>query len=234
MAMATVTTPQPANETPGSDPRVVRRGVGWEGYSSALEARGDKKYPRMVYLDGDLYLMSPAYRHENSAIRLGYFVMVVVEELDIPCIPARATTFRDRPKKGGAEGDETFYLTNVPRIRGRRDDDLKLPEDPPPDLVVEAVNTHDADEAIEVWRRFGVPEIWVQEKDRLLILVLQTDGRYEPSDSSAAFPFLKASEIQEWVNKPQGDSETSWIKELRQWVAGTLVERRRLEAERGA
>ena len=124
--MATVTSPRIDTE---GDQRVVIRRVGWNGYTAILDARGDqKKYPRMVYLDGDLYLMSPAYRHESSAKRLGYFVMVVVEELDIPCIAAGATTFRDRPKEGGAEGDETFYLANVPRIRGRMDDDLKLPE----------------------------------------------------------------------------------------------------------
>ena len=38
--------------------------------------------PSWFYLDGDLYLMSPAYLHENVAGRLGDLVKVVTEELD--------------------------------------------------------------------------------------------------------------------------------------------------------
>ena len=229
--MATVTSPKSATEESEGDQLVVMRDIGWNGYSAVLRARGDRKVPRMVYLDGDLYLLSPAFPHEHIGERLGYFVMVVVEELDIPCIPAGSTTFRRKRKKGGVEGDKTFYLANVPRIRGRQKEKLHLRKDPPPDLVVEAVNTHDADPSIEVWRRFKVPEVWVHENDLLQILVLQPDGKYEPSEVSASFPFLKAVEIQEWINRPHTDSETDWIKALRRWVAQTLIERYRKQQD---
>ncbi len=223
--MATVTASPTATEESEGDQLVVLRDIGWNGYSAVLRARGERKMPRMVYLDGDLYLMSPAYLHEHFAERLGLFVIEVVVGLDIPCIHAGSTTFRRKRKKGGVEGDKSFYLANLNRIRGKTK--LHLRKDPPPDLVVEAVNTHDADASVEVWRRFGVPEVWVHENEQLQILVLQPNRQYEPSEVSASFPFLKAVEIQEWINQPQTDSETSWIKELRKWVAGTLVERYR-------
>jgi Uma2 family endonuclease len=221
--MATVITEQTRDTGTDGDQCVVMHGIGWDGYTKVLRARGERSMPRMVYLDGNLYLMSPAYHHESLAERLGYFVMTVAEECDIPCTFAGSTTFRRKKKKGGVEGDKTFYLTNEPRIRGKAK--LHLRTDPPPDLVIEVVNTHDADEAVEVWRRFGAPEVWVEDGEHLTILSLQPDGRYTEGASSVAFPFLTAAEIHEWVTQPSTASEIAWVKALRKWVVETLLPR---------
>ena len=219
--MATITTETDADSS--ADQCVVMHGVDWKGYEAVLRARGEKAIPRIVYLDGELFLMSPAFAHEHLAHRLGQFVLVVVEELDLPCVPARSTTFRRRRKRGGVEGDETFYLANASRIVGTGD--LLLRKDPPPDLAVEAVNTHEADAAVEVWRRFGVPEVWVCDGEALRILALQPDGRYFESQTSVSFPFLSASEVFDWVARPQTGNETQWIKAVRGWARDVLVPR---------
>ena len=101
------------------DQCVVLREISWEGYLAVLRARGERRFPKMVYLDGDLYLVSPASRHEHLAERLGYLVMVIAEELDIPFGPAGGTTFRRKKRKGGVEGDKTFYFRNEERVRGK-------------------------------------------------------------------------------------------------------------------
>ncbi len=110
-------------------------------------------------------------------------------------------------------------------------DDLHLGRDPPADLVIEAENTHDADPSVEVWRRFGVPEVWVCDVNSLRILALRADGTYAEVEKSVAFPFLTAAEILEWVSHPQTGNETAWTKELRQWVRDVLVPRARLNRE---
>lgn len=226
--MATITTEtETETETEAvGDQCVVMSGIGWKGYTSVLRAKGDRRrYPKLVYLDGDLYLLSPAYRHEEIAALLGCLVREVAVGLNIPCKASRSTTFRRRLKDGGAEADESFYLANAHRIRGREDLDLR--RDPPPDLVIEAVNTHGADESVEVWRRFGVPEVWVCDGRSLQILCLQPDGRYVESPVGRAFPYLKADEILAWVNKPlaETESETDWMKQLRAWVCDVLAPR---------
>jgi Uma2 family endonuclease len=227
--MTTATTMIPssmATETDGDgDQCVVLRDVGWKGYCALLRMRGERTIPRMVYLDGSVFLMSPSFAHENIKERLGQFVMVLVEELHVPCIMAGSTTFRRRLKRGGVEGDQSFYLTNCARIRGKKKLSLKV--DPPPDLAIEAVVTHTADEAVEVYRRFRVPEVWVCEKDRFEILVLQESGRYLAAERSLAFPFLEASEIHAWVFRDQDENDTEWITELRRWVQEVLVPRHR-------
>jgi len=207
-----------------TEPCVVLRDVDWAGYESLLEIRGERSTPRIVYLDGSLFLMSPSFPHERLAERLGWFVMVVVEELDLPCIPSGSTTFRRGSKKGGVEGDKTYYLASASRIRGKADIDLEV--DPPPDLAVEVIWTHKADAAVEVYRRLEVPEAWICDDRALTILVLQPSGRYEPAESSRAFP-VSASEIHEWIAKETEDDDTAWGKSLRRWVRGTVSSRLR-------
>jgi Uma2 family endonuclease len=213
-----------AAAAPVGDQRVTLRGIGWEGYLTMLRLRGERSVPRMIYCDGDLELVSPSFVHERLAEFLGFFVMVVIEELDIPSALAGHTTFRRRKKSAGVEGDKTFYLANAARVLGKRD--IKLRDDPPPDLAIEVVHTHDAARAVEVYRRLGVPEVWVCDEDGLQILLLRADGRYTGSDTSAAFPFLKAAEIFEQVTRPVAGSDTAWMKEVRRWVRDVLAPRR--------
>ena len=193
------------------------RHVGWAGYESALRLRGERPSPKMVYLDGDLSLMSPAYRHERLAERLSDLIKEVAFVSDLPCESCRSTTFRRQKDQGGAEADASFYLANAHRVSGKTDLDLR--HDPPPDLAVEAVNTHGADASVEVWRRFGVPEVWVCDESSLRILTLRADRTYAEVSRSLAFPSLTALEIYRQVTPDPGTPDALWRKQLRQWAA---------------
>ncbi len=198
-------------------------GIGWKGYKAVLRLRGRDVLPRMIYLDGDLWLMSPSFFHELLAERLGSFAIDVFVGLGIPYIPAGHTTFRRLAKRGGVEADKCYYLANEARVRGKEKIDLRV--DPPPDLVIEAVHTHKATAAIEVWRRFGVPEVWACDRDSLRILVLQGNGEYAETEVSSVIPRLKASEILDWARRPRETSELEWSREVRQWVQDVLARR---------
>jgi Uma2 family endonuclease len=219
-----IAAPTPATDAEG-DQCVVLADIGWEGYSKLLKIRGERSIPRMIYLGGSVLLMSPSIPHERLAELLGAFVLVVAEELDIPLHMAGSTTFRRRAKRGGVEGDKTFYFTNLDRIRGKKKISLRV--DPPPDLAIEVVVTRDADDAIEVYRRLGVPEVWICEVRRFTILRLEANGQYEESQCSRAFPVLTAGEIHAWVSRQNDESDTAWTKDLRRWVREVLVPRHR-------
>jgi Uma2 family endonuclease len=210
------------------DQCVAIRDVGWKGYATLLRLRGERSTPRMVYLDGTVLLMSPSFPHERLKTRLGQFVTEVAVGLRIPFVPAGSTTLRRRARKGGVEGDQTFYLANEARIRGK--DKIDLRTDPPPDLAMEAVYSHDAEAAVEVYRRFRVPELWICDESELVILVLQPNGEYAASTTSVALPYLSAAEIHHWLNQPQSVSELDWVTSLRRWVRRTLRPRLRRRA----
>jgi Uma2 family endonuclease len=218
MSMATAII-KPTREA-GGDQCVAFPGIGWKGYVTLLRLRGERSMPKMVYLDGTAWLMSPTFPHERLKTRLGQFATEVLVGLRIPYVPAGSTTLRRRAKKGGVEGDQTFYLANEARIRGKNRIDLRT--DPPPDLAMEAVYSHDAEAAVEVYRRLRVPEVWICDEAELLILVLQPNGKYATSTTSAAFPFLSAAEVYEWVSQPQSVAELEWVTALRRWVRRTL------------
>jgi Uma2 family endonuclease len=221
-----ITTPTPVNtssQPAEGDQCVEMSGIGWKGYTAILRLRGLRSLPRMVYLDGDLWLMSPSFFHESLAERLGSFVVEVAIGVGISYLPAGHTTFRRLKKQGGVEADKCYYFANEGRVRGKKQIDLRI--DPPPDLVIEAVNTHDPRAAIEAWRRFGVPEVWVCKESGLRILFRQADGSYEESESSAIFPFLTRAEIFEWATRSPDTPELEWSREIRQWIQKVLVPR---------
>jgi Uma2 family endonuclease len=220
MATATSRPPAPRDESQCVEMRLVD----WKGYLTMLRLRGERRAPKMIYLDGSVLLVSPSFPHEFLKKRFSAFVQEVVVGLKIPCIPTGSSTLRRQRKRGGVEGDETYYLASASQIIGKRAIDLRT--DPPPDLAIEVVHTHSARAAVEVYRRLGVPEVWVCDGQELQVLVLQHDGRYAEGEASAVFPFLKSAEIWEWIDQARSDAETQWMDELRQWVRETLLPRR--------
>lgn len=222
--MATTQATRPDIDAASGDQCVALSDVDWKGYSTMLRLRGERGMPKMVYLDGELFLMSPSFSHERLTERLGDLVKAVVMILDIPCITTAQTTFRRRKKRGGVEADHSSYLANEARVHGK--DRIRLRVDPPTDLAIETVYPHDADAAVEVYRRLGVPEVWIGDQVGLTILVRRPDGRYAESPTSVAFPFLTAAEISDWVHRPTSTTDTEWLRDVHRWVAEALPARR--------
>lgn len=198
--------------------------IGWEDFEALVRMKGDRRHPRILYSQGDLTLVSPSQIHEQGADRLDTMVKALCSELDIPCTAMGATLFRRRDLKEGIEGDRTYYLANEPAIRGKIVD---LNVDPPPDLAIEVEYTHPAGKAVEIWRRLGVPEVWVHQAHRSALRFLQLDehGQYSETSVSPAFPFLTADEILGWIEQPMNEPGSRWERRLRQWVRDVLAQR---------
>ncbi|WP_337173728.1 Uma2 family endonuclease [Paludisphaera sp.] len=222
--MATAATTGSTREADG-DQLVALEGVDWAGYVAMLRLRGPRGLPRITYLDGRLSLVSPSYRHENLKKLVDYFIASTLAGLGLAFIPAGSTTFRRRGKRGGVEGDETYYIANHARIQGKATIDPR--RDPPPDLAVEVVVAHDADDSIEVYRRLGVPEVWICTPEEVLMLVLGDDGRYAGAEASVAIPGVKPAEVRDWVARANAAGVTAWMDEVRRWAAEVVAPRRR-------
>ncbi len=151
MSMATAII-NPTREADG-DQCVEFPGIGWKGYVTLLRLRGERSMPKMVYLDGTVWLMSPSFPHERLKQRLGSVRRRDRRWPGRPLCPARSTTLRRRAKRGGRRRRSDLLHGQRGRIRGK--DKIRLRNDPPPDLAIEAVYSHDADEAVEVYRRFA-------------------------------------------------------------------------------
>ena len=208
-----------------ADQCVILPAIGWDGYRRILKLKGERRLPRMIYLDGDLYLMSPGHLHETDRDRFGMFVVEVAVALSIPFHSAGSMTYRRRTKKGGVEPARSYYFANAHRVQHKKDIDLSI--DPPPDLSIEVVYSNSAAAALEVSRRLGIPEVWVSTEKGLTFLLLGASGKYAESATSLAMPLLSAPEILGWVRRPlgEGESELEWIQALRRWAEEILVPR---------
>jgi Uma2 family endonuclease len=220
---ATLTAPQIAED----EQRVVLHAISWRQYETVLQAFPEQAGLRVWYIDGRLTLLSPSHRHDRSEKALGLLVIALANACGIEWEPAGHTTYRMEGLGSGVEGDETFYFrANAERMRGAQDVDLTT--QPPPDLAIEVEVTHPADDAIAVWGRIGVPEVWRLNTKRAALTfgLRQDDGSYAPSPRSAAFPELEPNDVLAQLPLAAQLGFARWYAQLDGWARGLIVARR--------
>ena len=144
--------------------RLTLRGVSWSLYDQLLAVVGDG-LPRMTYDRGLLELEMPSKTHETLKWIAGRFIEAYAEESGVDYDAAGSTTWRRAAIQGGLEADESYYIQNYARVRGR---EVDLSVDPPPDLAIEIDLSPPDIEKSSVYARLGVPEIWRWRDGRLV------------------------------------------------------------------
>ena len=195
--------------------RVVLSGISWSTYES-LVAETKSHGTRLTYDRGYLEMMSPSREHERLKRYIGRMIETATEELGIPMSSASATTLKAQWEERGLEADESYYIANEPRVRGRDEIDLRV--DPPPDLAIEVdISTSSLDQ-LSIYADLGVPEVWFYDGTTLKVHQLQSDGKYAQQARSPSFPFLPLEEIERFLARRNETDETTWIRSFRAWV----------------
>jgi Uma2 family endonuclease len=218
--MATATEKSTRTEAEVGELRFLIHNVGWQGYEALLELFGDDG-PRMNYSRGNVELMSPLIPHERYSSLIGYMIEALTDELDIRRNALGSTTFKRRLADRGLEPDRCYYIANAGRIGRQRSVDLEV--DPPPDLAVEVEITNSLLDKLGIYAGIGVPEIWRHDGEDLTVLLLQPDGTYATSGTSASFPFLPMGEFARWLLEHDPAEETRWGRSFRAWVREVLL-----------
>lgn len=172
LAARTLVAPPP---TPASvDQCVELRRVDWRHYEDLLAVRGEASTPRLTYLRGTLWIMSPSKEHETTSRMFTLLLGAYAEERGVDLRAAGSWTLKNAPERG-AEADESFVI-------GAEARDI-------PHLVIEIVWGAELGDKLEVYRGLGVPEVWIWRRDRILVHVLR-GAEYESSDHSVLMPDL--------------------------------------------
>jgi Uma2 family endonuclease len=112
----------------------------------------------LITFDGEaLTLVSPKETHERTAWRADKLVAAYLWAARTSYRAYGSTLYRVPGRPPGVQPDHSYYIANFERVRRK---EINLAVDPPPDLVVEVVVTHDPRPAQEVCRILGVPELW--------------------------------------------------------------------------
>lgn len=127
----------------------------------------------------------------------------------------RIDDFQCEDLKRGLEPDECYYIQNAHRIR--RHSPIDLPSDPPPDLVIEVEVTRHLLNRKHIHAQLGVPELWHVRRRKLEFNRLEA-GKYLPSPTSVAFPWLTSEAIQPFLDRAAALDETTLVKSFWDWV----------------
>jgi Uma2 family endonuclease len=200
---------------PETGRRLLLGAIDWRTYSRLLRVFAERTSIRLSYDHGRLEIMSPLPEHESDADMLGRMVVVLTEELSLPIKAGRSSTFRKRRKQRGLEPDNSYWITNEPRVRGKRKIDLKV--DPPPDLGIEVDCTSSSLNRMDIYAALAVPEVWRLDSGVLTFHVLRDDGTYVVTDSKV-FPGLKAADLPPFLALRDRMDENAVIREFRSWV----------------
>lgn len=222
MSATTMRVPGASSE----EQRVVLHGVGYDDYEAIDEILGEKHAVRLIYIQGRLTLLTASRRHEWFAERLAELVKIVALTSGIRWEDAGSATFRRREKEAGVEGDKTFYLgENALRMRGPVNIDLA--NQPPPDLAIEVELTHPADDALLVYGRLGVTEVWRFDVDSwaFSFCIRRGDGSYESTDRGLSLPLLTASDVLGQLRLAESMGADLWYAQLGDWARNTLLPR---------
>nr|WP_306467041.1 Uma2 family endonuclease [Thermoleptolyngbya sichuanensis] len=115
----------------------------------------------------------------------------------------------------GVEPDRAYYLQNEPLIR--QNAQIQLPDDPPPDLVVEIEYSSAALNKLPIDAALGVPEVWRYDGRSLFVYAL-TASAYEETDLSPAFAPIPVKDIPNFLQRASTLGEIEMVRQFRAWV----------------
>lgn len=179
------------------DQRVILHGVSWRQYEEILAVRGERSVPRLTYLEGDLELMSPSIHHEMLKTLIGRLLEAWADEIGIDINGYGSWTITSRRKKRGAEPDECYIVGEE--------------EKPVPDFAIEVIWTSGGLDKLEVYRRLGVPEVWVWQDDALAVFALRAE-KYEKAARSRFLPQVDPSVLLQFLGHK---NQSRAVRELR-------------------
>lgn len=197
---------------------LILHGVSWSTYKSLMAEVGDGRAWRIAYDSGVLELRMPLTAHEEPKRLLEDFVTAMVDELGIEARSLGALTLECEELSRAIEPDSCFYIQNERLVRGKN---IHLPEDPPPDLVIESDHTNSSLNKHFIYAALGVPELWRYAKKRLQIYLL-VDGQYQLSDESLAFPFLPVAEVPDLIERSKEIGQRAAVRLFRDRIRAVL------------
>jgi Uma2 family endonuclease len=210
------------------DQRFLIDNLDWSAYVEMNDAIVERPNLKMVYRDRRLMLVSKGLRHNRYATRLGCLVNALAAAYKMRWEIAASATFRKPEKCVGIEGDQTFYFgPHADVMKGPKDIDLDT--QPPPDLAIEIEASRSADDAMIVWGRLGVPEVWRFDP---IAWECSFRGRhrnatYGHREASLAFPMLTPTDVIDQMRLADELRSGDWYDGLGRWVRRVIVPRKR-------
>ncbi len=187
-------------KTSSQDAIITLYDISWEKFEAIASLLEDTKV-RLTYLDGTLDIMSPSLEHEESKSTVGLLLEIYLRYIGRRFCTTGGYTLGSREDGATGEPDESYHLDAIKPI---------------PDIAIEVVITSGGVNKLEKSRRWGIPEVWFYQKQRVFIYHLH-DERYEQVDRSEFLPELDIDLFPRYLNMPdQYDATIAFSQVLQQ------------------
>jgi Uma2 family endonuclease len=212
------------------DRRVVIPDVGWRFYEQLVDSIPEGANIHVDYDGKDLEIMSLSPLHDGVKKRLGRFVELTAEELEVPCTGLGQTTWKRPDVARGLESDECYCFAHeklAAAAEAMTRMSRNVAEYPNPDLAVEVDISPSKIDRPGIYAALRVAEVWrfEAEHQRIVIERLGDDGAYHRVEESAFLP-VRAEEVGRWILREDGLDGSLWARRLRAWVRAELAPRR--------
>ncbi len=218
MNVQTATPSTFSQESVPAEARVVLRGVSWQTFKALMADIGEDRSCRIAYDQGLLEIRVPYEQHEEPKILIAEFVTATADELEIEIRQLGSLTLEREDLTRAIEPDTCFYIQNEFQVRGK---EIKLPNVPPPDLVVESDYTRSSLNKFNIYASLGVPELWRYRKQTLQVYQL-VEEKYEQTDKSLAFPFIPIAEIPGFIEQSKTIGQRASVRLFRTQIREIL------------
>lgn len=194
---------------------LLHRDVPWDEYHEIVDEH-PRRHLRLSYCERVLEIGGPkSAAHAHASCLLFQMVVELSNVTDTPRASFGDATWERPDLELAIQADESFYLANEPRVRGK--DDIDLPVDPPPDLAIEIELSPPLRERLVIYAGLGVPEVW--RFDGSTIIGLTLDGEsYRPIERSLSFPILRVADVLPFLERRHATEEGALMQEFREWV----------------
>lgn len=193
---------------------VVLESVSWQTFKALLKDIGDSRASRVAYDRGILEIRMPLQQHEVPKSLLESFIEAIADELEIEAMKLGALLLEREDLSRAVEPDSCFYIQNESIVRSKN---IQLPDDPPPDLVIESDYTSSSLNKFGIYASIGVPEIWRYRQQALEVYHLVGEN-YESSATSIAFPFLPIAEVPIFIEQAKTIGQRAVVRLFRKRI----------------
>ncbi|MEO8705972.1 MAG: Uma2 family endonuclease [Kofleriaceae bacterium] len=160
-----------------ADHRIVMFDRSWADYEAQLALQGQRRRPKLAYLDGAIEQMSPSRDHERINTRIGRILDAYLVASGVLGSANGEWTLRDQASEAGAQPDECYLFGPDPDAKDR------------PDLVIEVNWSRGGIDKLAIYQRLRIAEVWFWENAEIVVHVLGARG-YEIRERSTFVPGL--------------------------------------------
>lgn len=194
---------------------VILEGIGWQTYEHLLRDYATRPSVHLAFDEGRVEIMVLSYEHERKGRVIGelVFALAVAMGIDYEC--AGSTTFRRESLGKGFEADNSYYFSDLERMRGLKEIDLTA--HCAPDLVIEIDISSSSLNKFPIFAGLGIKEVWRFRERELQIFGL-SDGAYESLESSQFLPGVTDRELNELISVRDEMGPVEWQRKV--WALG--------------